>query len=155
LSRVKFGIRARVLIVLTIKRSTMFMLNPRSGLIKKNCSLLKKTPIVLITKKNCSSSTIVIGFSSNGTPTISGASASHSGRPTTTTRKLINTNGNTEGIFSSVNFRGILPMEIFPRYIPMELPWDQNLKQSKKKKMTCHFYRRNYSLENTYGKFRR
>jgi hypothetical protein len=46
---------------------------------------------------------------------------------------LINTNGNTEGIFSSVNFRGILPMEIFPRYIPMELPWDQNLKQSKKK----------------------
>jgi len=46
---------------------------------------------------------------------------------------LINTNGNTEGIFSSVNFRGILPTEIFPRYIPTELPWEKNLKQSKKK----------------------
>ena len=46
-----------------------------------------------------------------------------------TTRKLINTNGNTDGIFSSVNFRGILPNEIFPRYIP----WEKNLKQSKKK----------------------
>jgi hypothetical protein len=50
-----------------------------------------------------------------------------------TTRKLINTNGNTDGIFSSVNFRGILPNEIFPRYIPTELPWEKNLKQSKKK----------------------
>jgi hypothetical protein len=50
-----------------------------------------------------------------------------------TIRKLINTNGNTEGIFSSVNFRGILPTEIFPRYIPTELPWEKNLKQSKKK----------------------
>jgi len=60
-----------------------------------------------------------------------------------TTRKLINTNGNTEGIFSSVNFRGILPTEIFPRYIPTELPWKKNLKQSKKR-MTCHFYQRNY-----------
>ena len=28
-----------------------------------------------------------------------------------TTRKLINTNGNTEGIFPSVNFRGILPTD--------------------------------------------
>ena len=45
-----------------------------------------------------------------------------------TTRKLINTNGNTEGIFSSVNFRGILPTE---------LPWEKNLKQSKKKKINC------------------
>jgi hypothetical protein len=43
-----------------------------------------------------------------------------------TTRKLINTNRNTDGIFSSVNFR-------FPRYIPTELPWEKNLKQSKKK----------------------
>jgi len=49
-----------------------------------------------------------------------------------TTRKLINTNGNTEGIFSSVNFRGILPTEIFPRYIPRELQWEKKLKQSKK-----------------------
>jgi len=48
-------------------------------------------------------------------------------------RKLINTNGNIEGIFLSVNFRGILPTEIFPRYIPTELPWEKNLKQSKKK----------------------
>jgi len=56
-------------------------------------------------------------------------------RTRTTTRKLLNTNGNTEGIFSSVNFRGILPTE---------LPWEKNLKQSKKKKMTCHFYQRNY-----------
>jgi hypothetical protein len=32
----------------------------------------------------------------------------------------------------SVNFRGILPTEIFPRYIPRELPWEKNLKQSKK-----------------------
>jgi hypothetical protein len=76
-----------------------------------------------------------------------------------TTRKLINTNGNTEGIFSSVNFRGILPTEIFPRYIPTELPWEKNLKQSKKR-MTCHFYQRNYrrkipsvtSLGNSVGK---
>ena len=50
-----------------------------------------------------------------------------------TTRKLINTNGNIEGIFPSVNFRGILPTEIFPRYIPRELPWEKKLKQSKKK----------------------
>jgi hypothetical protein len=42
-----------------------------------------------------------------------------------TTRKLINTNGNTDRIFSSVNFRGILPTE---------LPWEKNLKQSKKKR---------------------
>jgi len=61
-----------------------------------------------------------------------------------TTRKLINTNKNTEGIFSSVNFRGILPTEIFPRYIPRELPWEKKIKQSKKKMMTCHFYQRNY-----------
>ena len=50
-----------------------------------------------------------------------------------TTRKLINTNGNTEGIFSSVNFRGILLTEIFPQYIPRELPWEKKLKQRKKK----------------------
>jgi len=56
-----------------------------------------------------------------------------------TTRKLINTNGNTERIFSSVNFRGILPTEIFPRYIPTELPWKKNLKQSKKKRWRVIF----------------
>jgi hypothetical protein len=50
-----------------------------------------------------------------------------------TIRKLINTNGNIEGIFPSVNFRGILPTKIFPRYIPRELPWEKKLKQSKKK----------------------
>ena len=50
-----------------------------------------------------------------------------------TTRKSINTNGNTERIFPSVNFRGILPTEIFSRYIPRELPWEKKLKQSKKK----------------------
>jgi hypothetical protein len=49
-----------------------------------------------------------------------------------TTRKSINTNGNAEGIFPSVNFRGILPTKIFPRYIPRELPWKKKLKQSKK-----------------------
>jgi hypothetical protein len=49
-----------------------------------------------------------------------------------TIRKSINTNGNTKGIFSSVNFRGILPMEIFSRYIPRELPWEKKLKQNKK-----------------------
>jgi hypothetical protein len=43
---------------------------------------------------------------------------------------LLNTNGNTEGIFSSVNFRGILPTE---------LPWEKNLKQSKKKKDDVSF----------------
>jgi len=63
---------------------------------------------------------------------------------TCTTRKLINTNRNIKRIFLLVNFRGILPTEIFPRYILMELPWEKNLKQSKKKKMTCHFYQRNY-----------
>jgi len=72
-----------------------------------------------------------------------------------TTRKLINTNENTEEIFLSVNFRGILPTELFPRYIPMELPWVKNLKQSKKKKMTCHFYQRNLPTEFSVGKFRR
>jgi len=61
-----------------------------------------------------------------------------------TTRKSINTNGNTEGIFSSVNFRGILPTEIFHRYIPRELQWEIKLKQSKKKMMMCHFYQQNY-----------
>jgi hypothetical protein len=50
-----------------------------------------------------------------------------------TTRKLININGNIEGIFPSVNFQGILPTEIFSRYIPRELPWEKKLKQSKKK----------------------
>jgi hypothetical protein len=76
---------------------------------------------------------------------------------TAITRKLINTNENTDVIFLSVNFRGILPMEIFPQYIPTELPWEKNLKQSKKKKMTCYFYQRNYRrnipLVNSLGNF--
>jgi hypothetical protein len=63
-----------------------------------------------------------------------------------TTRKLINTNGNIDGIFSSVNFRGILPTEIFPRYIPTELPWEKNLKQSKKKKDDVSFLPTEYSV---------
>jgi hypothetical protein len=50
-----------------------------------------------------------------------------------TTRKLINTNENTEGIFSLVNFRGILPTEIFSRYILRELPWEKNIKTKQKK----------------------
>jgi hypothetical protein len=50
-----------------------------------------------------------------------------------TTRKLINTNGNTEKIFQSINFREILPTEIFPWYIPRKLQWGKKLKQSKKK----------------------
>ena len=50
-----------------------------------------------------------------------------------TTRKSINTNGNTDGIFSSVNFRGIFPTEIFPRYIPRELPWEKKIKTKQKK----------------------
>jgi hypothetical protein len=54
-----------------------------------------------------------------------------------TTRKSINTNGNTEGIFLSVNFRGILSTNIFPRYRPRELQWEKKLKQSKNKMMTC------------------
>ena len=48
------------------------------------------------------------------------------------TRKLINTNGNTEKIFQSVNFPGILPTEIFPQYIPRKLQWEKKLKQRKK-----------------------
>jgi len=50
-----------------------------------------------------------------------------------TTRKLINTNRNTDGKFSSVNFRGILPTEIFPRYIPRELQWEKKIKTKQKK----------------------
>jgi len=57
---------------------------------------------------------------------------SYSQKTTHTTRKLINTNRNTKGIFSSVNFREILLTVIFPRYIPRELPWEKKLKQSKK-----------------------
>ena len=48
-------------------------------------------------------------------------------------RKLINTNRNTKRIFSSVNFRGILPTEIFPRYIPRELQWEKKIKTKQKK----------------------
>jgi len=46
-----------------------------------------------------------------------------------TTRKPINTNGNTEGIFPLVNFQGILPTDIFPRYIPRELWRDKKIKK--------------------------
>jgi hypothetical protein len=49
-----------------------------------------------------------------------------------TTRKLINTNRNTEGIFLSVNFREILPTDIFPRYIPRELRRDKKIKTKQK-----------------------
>jgi len=54
-----------------------------------------------------------------------------------TTRKPINTNENIEGIFSSVNFQGILPMDIFPRYIPRELQRDKKIKTKQKKMITC------------------
>jgi hypothetical protein len=50
-----------------------------------------------------------------------------------TIRKSINTNGNTERIFPSVNFRGILLTEIFPRYIPRELQWEKKIKTKQKK----------------------
>jgi hypothetical protein len=63
-----------------------------------------------------------------------------------TTRKLINTNGNIKGIFSSVNFRGILLTEIFPWYIPTELPWEKKLKQSKKKKDDVSFFPTEFSV---------
>ena len=43
-----------------------------------------------------------------------------------TIRKSINTNGNTEGIFLSVNFRRFLPTKIYPQYIPRELQWEKN-----------------------------
>jgi hypothetical protein len=38
--------------------------------------------------------------------------------------KLINTNGNIEGIFPSEIYRWILPMAIFLRYISRELQWE-------------------------------
>jgi len=56
---------------------------------------------------------------------------------------LINTNGNTERIFSSVNFRGILPTE---------LPWGKNLKQSKKKKDDVLFLPTELPTQNSVGK---
>ena len=52
------------------------------------------------------------------------------------TRKLINTNKNTIEIFSLVNFLKVLPMKIFPWYIPSELQWEK-IKQCKKKKKKC------------------
>jgi len=54
-----------------------------------------------------------------------------------TTRKPINTNGNTEGIFPSVNFREILPTDIFPWYISRELRRDKKIKIKQKKMMMC------------------
>jgi Na+-translocating ferredoxin:NAD+ oxidoreductase RnfC subunit len=81
-----------------------------------------------------------------------------------TTRKSINTNGNTERIFPSVNFRGILLTEIFPRYIPRELQWEKKLKQSKKNKIddgkdcehcsSCQLQRES-PTENSVGIFQR
>ena len=56
-----------------------------------------------------------------------------------TIRKSLNTNGNTEGIFPSVNFWGILPTNIFPRYISMELHLEKKIKQRKQKMITCQF----------------
>jgi len=50
-----------------------------------------------------------------------------------TTRKSINTNGNIKGIFLLVNFRGILPTEIFTRSIPRELQWKKKIKTKQKK----------------------
>jgi len=38
-----------------------------------------------------------------------------------TTKKSKNTNGNTKGIFLLVNCQQILPTEIFPWYLQMEL----------------------------------
>jgi len=73
--------------------------------------------------------------------------------PTNTTRKLINTNGHTEGIFSSVNFRGILPTEIFPRYLPMELPWEKI--KTKQKNDDVSFLPNELPTENFIGKIRR
>ena len=73
-----------------------------------------------------------------------------------TTRKSINTNRNIKRIFPLVNFRGILPTEIFPRYIPRKLPWEKKLKQSKKRWWHVIFYQRNYrqnySVGNSVGK---
>ena len=45
---------------------------------------------------------------------------------------MININRNTERIFLLVNYRRILPTEIFPRYLPRELQLKKKLKQSKK-----------------------
>jgi len=63
---------------------------------------------------------------------------------TSPTRKLINTNENIEGIFSSVNVWWILPTEILSRYIPRELQWEKIIKTKQKKTMMCHFYQRNF-----------
>ena len=64
-----------------------------------------------------------------------------------TIKKSIHTNRNIEGIFPSINFRGILPTEIFSRYIPRELPWKKKIKTKQKKMMTCHFLPTELSTE--------
>jgi hypothetical protein len=70
---------------------------------------------------------------------------------------LINTNGNTEGIFPSVNFRGILPTENIPSVYTEGITVEKKIKTKQKKMMTCHFYQRNsdgiYSVGNSVGKF--
>jgi len=44
-------------------------------------------------------------------------------------------------------------MEIFPRYIPTELPWEKNLKQSKKKKDDMSQFTDRITDSNTDGIF--
>jgi len=46
-------------------------------------------------------------------------------------------------------------MEIFPQYIPTELPWEKNLKQSKKKKDDVLFLPTELPTEYSVGKFPR
>jgi hypothetical protein len=76
LSCIIFGIKAWLLIVLTIKRSICLCLT---------LDWSKKKRIVLITKKNCSSALFIINNNDpqQWRPAINGASAYHSGRPTT------------------------------------------------------------------------
>jgi hypothetical protein len=67
LSRIKFGIRARVLIVLTIKRSTCLYLTLDPVWSKKNPTILitekKKSLFIVHCSSHCSSSTTAIKFS--------------------------------------------------------------------------------------------
>jgi len=77
-----------------------------------------------------------------------------------TTRKSINTNGNTEKIFPSVNcldiFVGKLPrdftdgniLSVYTEGITVK----KNIKTKQKKMMTCHFYQRNYRRNKSVGK---
>jgi hypothetical protein len=109
LSRIKFGIRDRVLIVLTIKRSTCLCLTLDLVWSKKN-KQKQKRPTILFGKKrkhcssfpqansrrnqncHCSSSTTAI---SSGALAISGASANHNSRPTTTEKTTTSSHRST------------------------------------------------------------